>query len=140
MFKSADDTAITERNLKSSANPEPVSSVEEDLRILDRILDDIENLEEDNYDDTMIDRSNYNNNNNNKSSVSSGNANKNNRKNGSGKKEEVQKLVVEKKLTATEQVTVHGIDLYGGGGVGGGHPHGPKKPFTHNLPTNNTTI
>lgn len=100
MFKHPD--VRLDRNLKLTGNliRDSVSSVEEDLRILDRILDDIENLGDDKYVDTMLDcgskkKEGINNNNSKNSSHLKRNA---------GKVEEVQKLVVEKKLTATEQV------------------------------------
>lgn len=104
------------------------SPVTEDLKILDRILDDIENLEDDKYVDTMLDSNNKklqssHNIRNNKSdkSISGGGgggsgddggfteSRRRKRRSSSkhhGKAEEVQKLVVEKKLTATEQVTL----------------------------------
>lgn len=107
MFKEPDDNINTRRNhfkTVNNSNIELVSSVEEDLRILDRILDDIENLDEDKYVDTMIDCNNKNNNNN----------NSNKRNNGVNKVEEVEKLVVDKnkKLKTTEQVNMFLLYLF----------------------------
>lgn len=88
----------TDAEFKSKDQPPLVlSSVEEDLRILDRILDDIDKIDRENYVDTMIDCNVHHNNNNNNTSRK-----KNNHQNEAGKGEEAQKLV-DKKLT-TEQV------------------------------------
>ncbi|KAK6639854.1 hypothetical protein RUM43_008129 [Polyplax serrata] len=99
MFKRSDIGVNNSKNLKLSGNviPNSVSSVEEDLRILDRILDDIENIGDDNYVDTMLDCGNK------KKESHSNSKNSTHLKRNVGKVEEVQKLVVEKKLTATEQ-------------------------------------
>lgn len=102
MFKRSDIGVNNSKNLKLSGNviPNSVSSVEEDLRILDRILDDIENIGDDNYVDTMLDCGNK------KKESHSNSKNSTHLKRNVGKVEEVQKLVVEKKLTATEQVRI----------------------------------
>lgn len=106
MFKEIDDNISTGRDLiKTINNPnnESVTSVEEDLRILDRILDDIENLDEDEYVDTMIDCNNRNNNNNN---TDHKNSKKKKNNDDADRTEEVKTLVVErgKKLTTSEKV------------------------------------